>query len=223
VRHDRRDRSDDTITVLPNGVDLDYFTPTGDDRATNAVVFSGKLSYHANETAVAHLLTSVMPAVWARRPEVKLWLVGKDPSSDLLRLASNWSGKVVITGTVPDVRPFLRQASVAVAPLVYGVGCQNKVLEAMACETPVVATGRAVAALTASPGRDVIVAEGPLAFADAVLGLLENPARQREVGSAGRAYVESNHRWDRVAARLETVYMEVMAARGGQRLERVAG
>ena len=218
-----RAETGDRITVLPNGVDLDYFAPTTDDRVPNGVVFSGKLSYHANRTAATHLLTSVMPHVWAQRPDVKLWLVGKDPSSDLLRMASSCSGRVVITGTVPDVRPFLRQAAVAVAPLVYGVGCQNKVLEAMGCETPVVATARSIGALSAVPGRDVVIADEPLPFAEAVLGLLECPARRREVGRAGRAYVETHHRWDRVAARLEGIYEEVVAARASRPLERIAG
>jgi glycosyltransferase involved in cell wall biosynthesis len=152
-----------------------------------------------------------------------LWLVGKDPSRELGRLAAARPGQVVITGTVPDVRPYLRKAAVAVAPLVYGVGCQNKVLEAMACGTPVVATPRAVGALSAVPGRDVVVADGPQAFSDALLRLLEHPAEQSEVGRAGRAYVETHHRWDRIAAQLEAIYSDVMAARGGRRLEQVAG
>jgi glycosyltransferase involved in cell wall biosynthesis len=112
---------------------------------------------------------------------------------------------------------------VAVAPLVYGVGCQNKVLEAMGCETPVVATARAIGALSATPGRDVVIADDPLPFAEAVLGLLESPARRREIGRAGRAYVETHHRWDRVAARLEGIYEEVVVARASHPLERIAG
>jgi glycosyltransferase involved in cell wall biosynthesis len=223
ARHDRRDRSDDTITVLPNGVDLDYFAPTGDDRATNAVVFSGKLSYHANDVTVRHLLTNVMPLIWAARPDVKLVLVGKDPSSGLQRLARKWASRVVVTGTVPDMRPYLRRAAVAVAPLVYGVGCQNKVLEAMACGTPVVAASRAVAALTARPGRDLLVADGAQPFADAVLRLLGDVRLRHDLGAAGRAYVENHHQWDRIVARLETIYEEVLAVGGAHPLERVAG
>ena len=213
----------DTIDVLSNGVDLGYFTPGEEERERETIVFSGKLSYHANEAAVRHLLADVMPRIWAVRPGVRLVLVGKDPSTDLRQLASGWSSRVLITGTVPDVRPYLRRAAVAVAPLVYGVGCQNKVLEAMACATPVVATSRAVVALTAKAGRDVVVADGDRPFADAVLGLLDSPEQQAAVGRSGRAYVEAHHQWDRIAARLERIYQDVVAARGGRRLERVAG
>jgi glycosyltransferase involved in cell wall biosynthesis len=211
------------ITVLPNGVDLEYFAPGEEAREPGTIVFSGKLSYHANETAVRHLLTDVMPRIWAARPDVRLVLVGKDPSSDLRRLVANWPATVSLTGTVPDVRPFLRRAAVAVAPLVYGVGCQNKVLEAMACGTPVVASSRAVGALGTRPGRDVIVADGAERFADAVLGLLDDPDRRHAVGRAGRAYVETHHQWDLIAARLESTYEELLSARGHRHLERAAG
>ena len=221
--HATRGAGGDTIAVLSNGVDLDYFRPAQDERNPDTLVFSGKLSYHANETAVRHLLTAIMPRVWAARPGVRLVLAGKDPSSDLRRLAAKSASRVEITGTVPDVRPYLRRAAVAVAPLVYGVGCQNKVLEAMACGTPVVATSRAVGALTARPGRDAVVADGAEPFADAVLGLLGDPQRRFEIGRAGRAYVEAHHQWERIAARLETIYEDALAVRRGGRLERVAG
>lgn len=219
----RRVDARDAVTVLSNGVDLDYFAPAADVREPNTLVFSGKLSYHANETAVRYLLTEIMPRIWAVRGTVRLSIVGKDPSADLRRLAARRPDQVVITGTVPDVRPFLRRAAVAVAPLVYAVGCQNKVLEAMACGTPVVAASPAVAALTARPGRDLLAADGPQAFADVVLGLLDNPEQQREIGRAGRAYTEAHHQWDQIAARLEGVYHEAIAARSGGQLRRVAG
>jgi glycosyltransferase involved in cell wall biosynthesis len=80
-----------------------------------------------------------------------------------------------------------------------------------------------VGALSAVPGRDVVVADGPQAFSDALLRLLVHPAEQSEVGRAGRADVETHHRWDRLAAQLEAIYSDGMAARGGRRLEQVAG
>ncbi|MGE0461417.1 MAG: glycosyltransferase, partial [Vicinamibacterales bacterium] len=89
--------------------------------------------------------------------------------------------------------------------------------------TPVVATSRAIGALTAKAGRDVMVADGERLFAEAVLGLLEDPEKRDGVGRAGRAYVEAHHQWDRIAARLERIYEDVVARRGGRRLERAAG
>jgi glycosyltransferase involved in cell wall biosynthesis len=124
---------------------------------------------------------------------------------------------------VPDIRPFLRRAAIAVAPLVYGVGCQNKVLEAMACGTPVVSSSRAVGALSAKPGRDVVVADGDEAFAAAVLDVLGRGRQKDDLGRAGRAYVETHHHWDQIAARLEATYQDALAGRRGHLLERAAG
>jgi sugar transferase (PEP-CTERM/EpsH1 system associated) len=201
------------IDVLANGVDLDYFTPANDRRDPDTLVFSGKMSYHANESAVMHLVRDVMPRVWAARPSARLVVVGKDPSRRLQAALTPHGERVVLTGTVPDMRPYLRQAAAAVVPLVYGAGCQNKVLEAMACGTPVVATAQAVSALSVEPGREVLVADGPEPFAGAVIGLLADPGARARIGRAGRRYVEAHHRWHQIAARLESIYNGVAAAR----------
>ena len=200
------------VSVLTNGVDLDYFSPASEQRQADSIVFSGKMSYHANESAVVHLVRDVMPLVWSRRPSTRVVIVGKDPSRNLCRFLSRHP-QVKVTGTVADIRPYLRRASVAAVPLVYGAGCQNKVLEAMACATPVVTTPKAVSALHTKQGRDVLVADGPEAFAEGLLSLLGDPLKQQRVGRAGRDYVETNHRWDHVAAQLETIYAEVIGAR----------
>jgi polysaccharide biosynthesis protein PslH len=200
------------VTVLPNGVDLDYFRP-GEPAAREAatVVISGKMSYHANVTMVLHFLEEVMPRVWAQRPEARLNIVGKDPSRLLLAAARR--PNVTVTGAVADIRPYLQQATVAVAPILYGAGIQNKVLEAMACATPVVATAQAASALQAFPERDLIVAQEPEAMAHAVLTLLSAPEQARQCGWNGRCYVEKNHDWAHVARQLEDTYSSAIAAR----------
>jgi glycosyltransferase involved in cell wall biosynthesis len=207
------------ITVLPNGVDLAYFTPTGEPREPASVVITGKMSYHANVTAALHLIQDIMPRVWAQRPDVQVWIAGKDPPREIRALgtyggqSSVIGGRVTVTGTVPDIRPYLRRATLAVAPVPYGAGIQNKVLEAMACETPVVASPQAISALAARPGRDLVVAGGAEAFAQAVLALLDDPARRAQLGPAGRAYVEAHHNWEVIAAQLEDIYWNSIATR----------
>jgi len=210
------------ISIVPNGVDTTYFSATSEARNPRRLVFSGKMSYHANVATVRHLVTGIMPRVWARMADVELTIVGQHPPQSVRDLAKAHAPRVVVTGSVPDVRPYLRTAAAAVVPLVYGAGSQFKVLEAMACETPVVATSRAVGALTTKAGSDVLVADGEQAFADAVLGLFDNPQRQREIGRAGRAYVEAHHRWDHIAGRLERIYEDVVAAHSGRPLEKAA-
>jgi sugar transferase (PEP-CTERM/EpsH1 system associated) len=198
---------DSRITVLPNGVDLDYFSQDNSvPREPASLVLSGKMSYHANITMALHLAEKIMPLVWEKRPEVKVYIVGKDPSKEVKSLGDD--PRITVTGTVPDIRPYLRKASISVTPIMYGAGIQNKVLEAMACATPVVSTTRATAALAIKPGQDLITADDPVDFAEAVLGLLDNPGLRREVGEAGRRYVETHHSWVNIARKLIEVYRE---------------
>jgi polysaccharide biosynthesis protein PslH len=204
------------VTVLPNGVDLDYFQPgqaTARDAAT--LVISGKMSYHANVTMALHFLEAVMPHVWALRPEVRLNIVGKDPPRRLLAAARR--PNVTVTGAVADIRPYLQRATIAVAPILYGAGIQNKVLEAMACATPVVATPQAVSALQVVPGRDLMVAERPAEIAGMILSLLSAPESARQCGWNGRCYVEKHHHWAHVARQLEDTYTSAIAARSSAR------
>lgn len=197
------------VEVLRNGVDLPYFTP--DERIPRepaSLVLSGKMSYHANVAMALHLVHDIMPIVWGSRPDVKVYIVGKDPPKEILDLAEN--PKIIVTGTVGDLRPYLQKATLAVAPISYGAGIQNKVLEAMACATPVVASPQAVSALTAEPGVDLLVAGEPAEFARAVLRLLEDSQLRLQIAQNGRHYVEDFHDWRAVAAQLEQVYRQVL-------------
>ena len=195
------------ITVLPNGVDLDYFFPDNSvTREPDTLVLSGKMSYHANITMALHLIEKIMPIVWQKRPEVQVYIVGKDPPTEVINLGND--PRITVTGTVEDIRPYLRKSAISVTPIMYGAGIQNKVLEAMACATPVVSTTRATAALSIRPGHDLISADEPEAFADAVLCLLANPDLRKKIGEAGRRYVEANHRWSSIVEKLVEVYRE---------------
>jgi glycosyltransferase involved in cell wall biosynthesis len=199
------------VSVVRNGVDLDYFSePAGNVREPDSLIVTGKMSYHANIAMTLHLAREIMPLIWKQRPQVKLYVVGKDPTGDIQKLAED--PRIVVTGTVPDLPPYLAKAAVALAPLVYGAGIQNKVLEAMACGVPVVTSPRAVAALEIEPGRDVLVAEGTGQFATAVLRLLDDASLRAELGRAGRAYVETHHNWQKTAVQLETIYRSVITA-----------
>ena len=200
---------DGRLVVLPNGVDLDYFTPLDAPRDPATVIFTGKMSYHANVAAALDLATQVMPYVWQQRPDARLTIVGKDPTAALSALTAD--SRIAVTGTVPDLRPYLAHATVAVSPMRYGVGIQNKVLEAMAMVTPVVSTPQAITALQVQAGQDLLVADAPQAIAEAVVALLTDDTLRHRIGQAGRRYVETYHDWDTVAEKLEGVYREVMA------------
>ena len=201
------------IAVIPNGVDLAAFSPPSAPREPATVLFSGKLSYHANDSAAQDLLRLVMPRVWAARPDARLVLAGAQPSAALRAAAAGEPGRVTVTGRVPDLAAWLRRATVAAAPLRYGVGIQNKVLEAMACATPVVATPAAAQALGVRDGRDLLLAADPQDLAAGILALLDDPARAAELGAAGRAFVEAQHGWDAAAAAFERLYTGAVASR----------
>jgi len=198
-------RNPPDISVIPNGVDTQFFAPDPTVlRKPDTLVISGKMSYHANVTMCLNFVTQVMPLVWAKRPSVKLWLVGKDPTNELTALGKNPA--ITVTGTVEDIRPYLLGATLAVAPLTYGAGIQNKVLEAMACGAPVLSTPLAVSALSAVAGKDVAVANLPEDLANTILRLLNDPDQCAALGWNGRKYVEENHSWNEITAHLEEVY-----------------
>ncbi len=199
-----------SLSVLSNGVDLDYFQPNRSiKREPETIIFSGKMSYHANISMVEYLVAEIMPRIWKRRPATQLVVVGKDPPADVKNLATN--PLITITGTVDDIRPFLWRSTVAVVPLVYGAGIQNKILEAMATETPVVATSKAASALGAVPGRDILVADAPDDFSLEVLRLIENKDFRQETASRGLMYVQNYHNWDIVVTQLLERYEETIS------------
>jgi polysaccharide biosynthesis protein PslH len=202
-----RGNSRSQISVLPNGVDLDYFHSNPQiQRHEETIIFSGKMSYHANISMVKYLVNEIMPRIWKVRPTARLYIVGKNPPSDIKQLEKN--PLITVTGTVEDIRPYLWCATVSVVPLLYGAGIQNKILEAMATGTPVVTTSKSLSALQVQPGRDLLVSNGADEYSQAVLRLIENRNLQREIGEAGSAYTKSHHSWSVIASQLVEIYQQ---------------
>lgn len=197
------------ISVLPNGVDLDYFRPSVDHEPAT-VLFSGKLSYHANASAASFLVREILPRIWEKRPETQVILAGKDPPAYLAALASDT--RVTVTGAVADLRPFFARATLAAAPLLYGAGVQNKVLEAMASGLPVVASARVLEALQAEPGQHLLIGANADEMADQILAVIKQPALRKSLSQAGRDYVERHHDWAVVAQDLARIYEQVQLA-----------
>ncbi|MBC7237008.1 MAG: glycosyltransferase [Chloroflexi bacterium] len=198
----------DRIYVLANGIDLEYFAPQEVAREKETLVLTGKMSYHANVATAQHLCQEIMPLIWKERPTVRLWIVGQDPPASVRAFAQD--ERVQVTGYVPDLRPYLARATIAVSPIQYGVGIQNKVLEPMAMATPVVTSSQACKGVGAVPGRDLVTADSPANFAEQVLLLLDNAELRQRIGNNARQYVQQHHSWLAVAARLERIYQDLV-------------
>ncbi|MCA0456650.1 MAG: glycosyltransferase [Chloroflexi bacterium] len=200
------------VKVVSNGVDLDYFNPLPTPREPQRLVFTGKMSYHANIAAAEDLVQKVMPLVWQKQPQTQLYIVGKDPSEAVQ--AFGQIPNVVVTGSVPDMRPYLASAAMSLSTVRYGVGVQNKVLEAMAMATPVVCSPQAVSALGVRQGEDVLVGDTPEAIANHIVDLLGAPEKRQRLGDNARRYVETYQTWDHSVSILEAMYTE--AAQSGR-------
>jgi polysaccharide biosynthesis protein PslH len=183
------------VAVVHNGVDQDYFRPQAPGEEENGCVFVGALDYRPNVDAACWFAREVWPAVRARHPAARLRLVGRRPVPEVGRLAS--VAGIDVVGQVPDVRPFVAAAAVAVAPLRIARGVQNKVLEAMAMARPVVASPQALAGLGRSGDLPAVRVESPSDWVASLNALLEDEDQRRRLGAAGRRYVERHHHWGR--------------------------
>jgi sugar transferase (PEP-CTERM/EpsH1 system associated) len=197
--------SDAKIGHFNNGVDTDYFSPQrayaspfGDGE--RALVFTGAMDYWPNVDAVQWFVAEVFPLLRARFADLRFYIVGARPTPSVQELARQPG--VVVTGTVPDVRPYLAHAAVAVAPLRIARGIQNKVLEAMAMAVPVVVSPQALEGIEAVPGADLLLADGAGAFAAAVSSLLTEETAPA-LGAQARARVERLYSWPSNLARIE--------------------
>ena len=181
-----------TATVAGNGVDLDYFAPT-DAEETQAIAFVGAMDYWPNVDAVTWFADAVWPEIRRQHPMAEFRIVGRSPTAAVRRLADRPG--IVVTGAVADVRPHVASAAAVVAPVRIARGVQNKVLEALAMGKATVVAPPPLAALDAVVGRDLLRAETPGQWVTTVCHLLSGPARRRELGTAGRRFVETHHTW----------------------------
>jgi glycosyltransferase involved in cell wall biosynthesis len=194
------------VTVIPNGIDTRAYAPATakSQSASPSLVFTGTMDFRPNVDAVLWFTREVWPLIQAEVPDVHFYVVGQRPHRRLDPLREH--PNVTVTGWVEDVRPYIADAAVYVAPLRMGGGTRLKLLEAMAMRKPVVATSLGAEGYPVTDGRELILADTTAQFARAVVRLLHSPARSRELGQNARAFVERRYDWRVIVPRAEQVY-----------------
>jgi len=200
---------------FPNGVDADYFAPSDEAYDDDSISFVGRMDYYPNQQCMFDFCANVLPLLRQRRPGVKLAIVGADPSPAVKRLAD--IPGVSVTGSVPDVRPFVKRTTLMVAPLNIARGTQNKILEAMAMGVPVVASKLAAGGVDAVPGEHLLVADSPAEYANAIVMLFERPEARARLATAGRERIRSHHDWSRSMRRLDGIIERCVESRVDRR------
>jgi sugar transferase (PEP-CTERM/EpsH1 system associated) len=189
----------DKVRAVGNGIDTDRFDPALSRAAAGAgdgplAVFTGQMDYRPNIDAVRWFANDILPLVRARHASARFAIVGRAPTGEVRALEA--LPGVIVTGEVPDVRPWLAAADAVVAPLLLARGVQNKLLEAMAMARPVVASAAAATGIDAVPGEHLLVADGATAMADALCSLFDDRAAGERMGRAARARMVARYGWD---------------------------
>lgn len=196
--------------VVPNGVDVEFFTPGSGPVERGTLLFFGEMGYYPNTDAMLFFIREVFPLLRRAGRAVKLVVVGPSAPPAIRALASS---DVIVTGAVPDLRPYLQAAQVVVVPLRVGGGTRLKILEAMAMGKAVVSTRLGAEGLDVTHGDDILLADGAQAMAAETRRVLEDDDLARGLGSAGRRLVESRYDWNASVRRLEALYETAMLAR----------
>ncbi len=194
------------VSVVPTGVDLEYFAPPQSRKAAgHDLCFLGSMDWMPNIDGALWFVREVLPIIQAKRPGTKVAFVGRSPAPALQKLAGP---DLIVTGTVPDVRPYLFGSLVSIVPLHVGGGTRLKIYEAMAARTPVVSTTIGAEGLDVVSGRHILIADQPQDFAAMCLRLLESPAERERLASAAWQLVSDHYSWEAVSTTFEKLLFE---------------
>lgn len=201
--------SPNRITVIPTGVDVESFKPYPTEEDPLSLVFTGSMDWLPNEDAVLYLVNQILPLVRQQFPQVSLSIVGRNPSATVRTLAARDS-RLQVTGTVPDIRPFLACGAVVVVPLRIGGGTRLKIFEAMAMEKAIVSTTLGAEGLPVQDGENILLADTPSDFAASVTCLLRDTGLRTRMGMSARRLVEKDFSWEDVARQFASALQAVV-------------
>jgi glycosyltransferase involved in cell wall biosynthesis len=195
--------------VVPNGVDVDYFSPIDSDEEHSSLIFLSAFQYPAQVANVVYFYNKVFPSILRENPDVQLYLVGRDPVKEIVDLSADPS--VFVTGYVNDVRPYLAKSTVFIAPMILGTGMKNKVLEAMSMGKAVVTTTIGAQGIAIRNGEHVIVADNSYEFARETVSLLTDRRARATLGVNARKLVKEKYSWEAVTKVLNKSIIDILS------------
>ena len=195
-----------SVHIVPNGVDIESYESVSEVEQKDDLLSISSLDWFPNADALEYFATQIMPLVRKQHPSAVLRIVGRRPPDSLRNKLTILDG-IDFVGEVPDVRPYLKRASVVVVPLRIGGGSRLKILEALAAGKAVVSTSVGAEGLDLVPSQEICIADGPAEFARTVVALLTSSNDRRRIGLAGRARVEKEYGWEQISQHLESVWL----------------
>jgi sugar transferase (PEP-CTERM/EpsH1 system associated) len=199
------------LTIIPTGVDVDYFQPMPAEESTDSLVFTGSMDWLPNEDAILYFVDAILPLIKQQYPDVSLEVVGRSPSRKLQALAET-EKSVRLTGWVEDIRPFVARGAMCIVPLRIGGGTRLKIFEAMAMSKAVVSTSVGAEGLPVRTGENILLADTPTDFADSVVSLLRDTNQRQRLGTAARSLVKENYSWSKVAESFSRILQDTVGA-----------
>ena len=197
------------IYVVPNGVDTDYFQPNPNEEMEDALVFTGSMDWLPNDDAITYFCKEILPLIWQKNAKIKLYVVGKSPSVAVKELAAR-DNRVIVTGRVDDVRPYIAKSKVFVVPLRVGGGTRLKILEAMAMGKAIVSTTIGAEGITYAMDENIVLADTPDEFAEKTVNAISDNNKIKGLGKSGRSLVLESYDWRVVGRQLRHFYKKAI-------------
>lgn len=193
----------ESINVIPNGVDIDFFKPNSDIEKKYDIAFIGNMGYAPNIKAALFLVKQILPLLQKQLPNLKILIAGARPSIEVQKLQNE---NVEISGWIDDIRQAYASATMFVAPLFIGMGQQNKILEAMAMGVPCITSDLVNNAIGGTPNENILIANDAQAFVNQIINLYKNPSLQQQISENGLNYVRDNFSWSAFVEELNRIW-----------------
>ena len=198
------------VDVVANGVDIDHFaTIKPSQTKAPTILFVGNFKWLPNKDAAKFLANDIWPKIISQLPQARLWIVGRNPTQDILALAKK--PHISVTGNLADIRTAFKKANVLLAPIRNGRGTKYKVLEAMASQVPVVTTQLGIEGIAAQPGKSVLLAETADSLAQKTIKVLTNKSLSKKLATNGKQLVYSQYNWQVISQKLDKIYQQLGA------------